>query len=499
MSAPDTRSLLIQEAPIFVQSCAGRCGASLPEPDVPDSEAPEDQWPEALRRAQPAALPEVSEPEVVRHYTRASLWNFHIDKGMYPLGSCTMKYNPKSADAVAAMGALSGVHPCQPAEQLQGSLRLMAGLEHMLAEIAGFARVTLQPAAGAHGELCGLMLMRACLQQRGQGGRTRVLIPDTAHGTNPASCTLNGFSTVALATGQQGVLEPAAVRQAMEGQQDQIAGIMITNPNTLGLFEVHLAEICQMVHDVGGLVYMDGANLNALMGRFRPGDAGVDVMHYNLHKTFGTPHGGGGPGSGPVGVVQELVPFLPVPTVQQHEDGSYYLDHHRPHSIGKMRSFLGNYGVLARAYAYIMELGAAGLSRATEMAVLNANYLRVQLRDVLHIPFADHCMHEVVATDQHLKPTGVSTLDVAKRLMDYGFHPPTVYFPLVVHGALMIEPTETETPQTLDCFVATLEEVVKQAEQDPGLLKQAPHSAGLRRLDETRAARKPVLTFTSES
>ena len=493
MSAPDTRILQVQEAPIFTQSVPGRSGASLPEPDVPGAEHPEQAWPRWLQREEPAGLPEVSEPEAVRHYTRASLWNFHIDKGMYPLGSCTMKYNPKSADAAAAMGGLAGVHPYQPEDHLQGSLRLMAELERMLAEIAGFSRVTLQPAAGAHGELCGLMLMRACLDRRGEG-RTKVLIPDTAHGTNPASCTLNGFSTVKLDT--NGVLEPATVQAAMDGIRDQVAGIMITNPNTLGLFEVHMAEICQMVHDAGGLVYMDGANLNALMGKYRPGDTGVDVMHYNLHKTFGTPHGGGGPGAGPVGVVEELVPYLPVPTVEQREDGTYYLDGDRPHSIGKMRSFVGNFGVLVRAYAYIMELGAAGLSQATEMAVLNANYLRKRIEPLLHIPFAEHCMHEVVATDEGLKPTGVTTLDVAKRLMDYGFHPPTVYFPLVVHGALMIEPTETETPQTLDCFVAALEEIVKEAHEDPEALKTAPHSTGLRRLDETRAARKPVLRWT---
>ena len=498
MSAPDSKTLLVQEAPIFCQSSPGRSGASLPEPDVPGAEQPELSWPEHLRRREPAGLPEVSEPEAVRHYTRASLWNFHIDKGMYPLGSCTMKYNPKSADAAAAMSGLAGVHPYQPEEHLQGSLRLMAELERMLGEIAGFARVTLQPSAGAHGELCGLMLMRACLDRRSEG-RSKVLIPDTAHGTNPASCTLNGFSTVKLQTSDSGVLEPGAVAAAMEGQREQVAGIMITNPNTLGLFEVHMAEICRLVHEAGGLVYMDGANLNALMGKYRPGETGVDVMHYNLHKTFATPHGGGGPGSGPVGVVEELVPYLPVPTVERREDGSYYLDSDRPDTIGKMRAFHGNFGILVRAYAYIMELGNSGLCEATEMAVLNANYLRARLKDLLHIPFVEHCMHEVVATDEGLKPTGVTTLDVAKRLMDYGFHPPTVYFPLVVHGAMMIEPTETETPQTLDCFVAALEEIVKMAHEDPEALKAAPHSAGLRRLDETRAARKPVLRWRPET
>jgi glycine dehydrogenase subunit 2 len=493
MSTPETKALLVPEAPIFVQSTAGRSGASLPALDVPEAD-PASLWPAPLRRQQPPALPEVSEPEVVRHYTRASLWNFHIDKGMYPLGSCTMKYNPKSANAAAAIPGLSMLHPYQPEDQIQGALELVHELEGYLARIAGFARVTLQPAAGAHGELCGLMMIRAYHEDRGRR-RGKVLIPDTAHGTNPASCSVNGFSTVPLATSDRGHLTLDAVKAVLD---EDTAAIMITNPNTLGLFEERIAEIAELVHGVGGLVYMDGANLNALLGRFRPGDAGVDVMHYNLHKTFATPHGGGGPGSGPVGVCERLVPFLPIPTVERGADGSYHLEENRAKSIGRMRAFLGNYGVLVRAYAYIRELGAAGLKQATEMAVLNANYLRAELRQFLHVPHPDRCMHEVIASDHDLKSTGVTTLDIAKRLMDYGFHPPTVYFPLVVHGALMVEPTETETPQTLDCFVAALREIVEDAKQNPERVKSAPQSTGIGRLNETLAARKPKLRYGGE-
>jgi glycine dehydrogenase subunit 2 len=492
MSAPEHQALLVNEAPIFVQGSPGRSGASIPASDVPAADVAA-LWPASIRRETPPALPEVSEPEVVRHYTRASLWNFHLDKGMYPLGSCTMKYNPKVDDRAAATPAFVELHPYQPEEDLQGALELCHELESDLARIGGFSRVTLQPAAGAHGELCGLMMMRAYLRDRGEHRRTKILVPDTAHGTNPASCTLNGFSTIEIASSANGVLTPEAVAPHLD---DETAGIMITNPNTLGLFESQIAEIAALVHRAGGLVYMDGANLNALVGKFRPGDGGVDVMHYNLHKTFGTPHGGGGPGSGPVGVVEKLVPFLPVPTVEKGADGRFHLDRDRPKSIGQLRSFLGNFGVLLRAWAYIRELGPDGLRLATEMAVLNANYLRVRLRGLLHVPHPDRCMHEVVASDHDLKETGVTTMDIAKRLMDYGFHPPTVYFPLVVHGAFMVEPTESESPETLDCFVAAVEEIVKDAHERPELVKAAPHTAGLKRLDETQAARKPILRFT---
>jgi glycine dehydrogenase subunit 2 len=499
MSIPETRVQLFAEAPIFTQSVEGRHGASLPAHDVPLVD-PSEAWPAELLRDEPPGLPEVSEPEVVRHFTRASMWNFSIDRGMYPLGSCTMKYNPKSADAAAGLSIHAGLHPYQPEEMIQGALQLMYELEQLLAAITGFARVTLQPSAGAQGELCGLMLIRAYHRDRGDNARTKILIPDTAHGTNPASCTVNGFSTVPLKTGSTGgILTPEMVREAIEAQgADQIAGIMVTNPSTLGLFEAHIAEVIELVHAAGGLVYMDGANLNAVMGRYFPGSRGVDVMHYNLHKTFATPHGGGGPGAGPVGVSEALVPFLPTPTVERAEDGHYYLDRQRPRSIGQLRAFYGNFGVLLRAYAYIRELGAEGLQQVTDMAVLNANYLRVRLRDFLHVPHPDRCMHEVIASDRDLKETGVSTMDVAKRLMDYGFHPPTVYFPLVVQGALMIEPTETETPQTLDCFVEALRAIVKDAAERPEHVKAAPHGTGYTRLDETLAARKPKLRWTPE-
>jgi len=491
MSSPETRALLSEEAPIFVQSSAGRSGATLPAMDVPAAD-PAALWPAELVRDERPGLPEVSEPEVVRHYTRASLWNHHIDKGMYPLGSCTMKYNPKSADAAAGIASLNALHPYQPEEQLQGALELMWRLEQLLCGVSGFERVTLQPAAGAHGELCGLMLIRAYHLSRGDTGRTKVLIPDTAHGTNPASCSLNGFSTVQLETGADGVLPVQAVAEALD---DQTAGIMLTNPSTLGLFETHIGEIVQRVHDAGGLVYMDGANLNALMGKFRPGDHGVDVMHFNLHKTFATPHGGGGPGAGPVGVGASLVPFLPTPTVERREDGTFHLDYDRPGTVGRLRSFYGNFGMHVRAYAFMRELGASGLTEATEMAVLNANYLRRRIEGLLHIPYPGVCMHEGVASDRDLKETGVTTLDISKRLMDYGFHPPTMYFPLVVPGALMIEPTESESVETIDCFVGALEEIVRDAKEDPELIKGAPHATGVRRMDEASAARKPVLRW----
>ena len=490
------RTHLLQEPPIFVQSTPGRSGASLPDGDVPELD--ESTWPESLRRTAPPGLREVSEPEVVRHYPRLSLANSNLDRGMYPLGSCTMKYNPKVADAAAALGAFVELHPYQPESMMQGALKLMHELERMLAEIGGFARVTLQPSAGAQGELCGLMMIRAYHQDRDQP-RAKILVPDTAHGTNPASCTVNGFATVHVATDEDGMVTADEVERVI-GQcgADDVAGIMVTNPSTLGLFEVELARVTELVHAAGGLVYMDGANLNALMGRCRPGEIGVDVMHYNLHKTFGTPHGGGGPGSGPVGVAERLVPFLPVPTVEHDGQRRYSLDFDRPRSIGQLRAFYGNFGVLLRAYAYIRELGAEGLSQATDMAVLNANYLRVRIRDFLHVPHAERCMHEVVASDHDLKDTGVTTLDVAKRLMDYGFHPPTVYFPLVVHGALMIEPTETETPQTLDCFVEALRCIVQEAHDSPELVKTAPHTTMLTRLDEVTAARRPRLRWTPE-
>jgi glycine dehydrogenase subunit 2 len=487
-----TQGLLHEEGPIFVQSTPGRSGASLPPTDVP-SVAASDRWPAALLREQAPLLPEVSEPQVVRHYTRLSSWNFCIDTGTYPLGSCTMKHNPKIADVAVGLPGFASLHPYQPETELQGALAVMHELEQMLTAVGGFARATLQPAAGAHGELCGLMMMRAYLLDQHRT-RRKVLIPDSAHGTNPASCTLNGFDVVQLPTSKDGTLDLDTVRAAID---DEIAAIMITNPNTIGLFEPHIGEIAELVRGAGGLVYMDGANLNAIMGKFRPGSIGVDAMHFNLHKTFGTPHGGGGPGAGPVGISERLVPFMPIPTVEREGD-RYRLDYGRDKSIGRLRSFFGNFGVLLRAWVYMREQGAEGLERVTEMAVLNANYLRAQLREFLHVPYPDHCMHEVVCSDHGLKANGVTTMDVAKRLIDYGFHPPTVYFPLVVQGALMIEPTETETPDELDELVCALRAIVEEAGKDADLLHSAPTITGRSRLDEAQAARKPRLRYTPE-
>jgi glycine dehydrogenase subunit 2 len=485
----ETRHLIHHEPPIFEKGKPGRTGASLPKCDVPAKD-PIADWGSLGRQTAPA-LPEVSEVEVTRHYTRLSRWNYAIDIGMFPLGSCTMKYNPKINEQVARMPGLSALHPYQPESTLEGALALMYELERSLCAITGMVRATLQPAAGAHGELAGVMLMRAALLDKGRKAG-KILIPDSAHGTNPATCALNGFQTVSLPTSEHGIVDLDTVRKAIDADT---AGIMITNPSTLGLFEENIAEIAEMIHKVGGYVYMDGANLNALLGKFRPGDAGVDVMHINLHKTFTTPHGGGGPGSGPVAVSPALEPFLPTPTVEM-EGGKLRLEYNRPKSIGRVRSFYGNWGMHVRAYTYIREMGAEGLTRATELAVLNANYLRARLGETYPVAYPRPSMHEVVLSDKRLKKeTGVTTLDVAKRLIDYGFHPPTVYFPLVVPGALMIEPTETETPESLDEFADAMIAIAKEAHETPETLKTAPHCTGIRRLDETLAARQLKLRW----
>ncbi len=493
MSDRYPRALLHTSKPLFEQGSPGRNGASIPALDVPPRDTATD-WPEALRRTEPPHLPEVSEVEVTRHFTRLSRWNYAIDIGLYPLGSCTMKYNPKVNERAARLPGFAALHPYQPESTLQGALELMWHLERALCEITGFGRATLQPAAGAHGELTGLMMIRAYHLDRGKS-RRKIIIPDSAHGTNPASCTLNGFDAVPLKTGASGTLEVDAVKAACD---DETAGIMITNPSTLGLFEPKIAEICDVVHKAGGLVYMDGANLNALLGKFRPADAGVDVMHINLHKTFTTPHGGGGPGAGPVAVDAAMEPFLPAPMVAE-AGGKYRFDFDRPKSIGRVRATFGNFGMLVRAYTYIREMGGPGLAQATEMAVLNANYLRARLKDVFPLAFDRPCMHEAVFTDKKLKKeTGVSTLDVAKRLMDFGFHPPTIYFPLIVPGALMIEPTETETPESLDELAEALTAIAKEAQTDAERVKSAPHTTAISRLDETRAARNPRLRWTPQ-
>jgi len=487
------RGLAYEEPLSIERSRPGRIGWSLPALDVPAVD-PADVWPEGTVRGTPAELPELSEVEVVRHFTRLSTWNAAVDLGLYPLGSCTMKYNPKINERAARLDGFAGCHPLQPASEAQGFLQLCWELEQMLAEISGMDRVTLQPAAGAQGELAGIMMIRAYHEHRGEK-RTKVLIPESAHGTNPASAALNGYQVVPVPGGRDGVLHPEAVEPLMD---ETVAGLMLTNPNTLGLFEEHIVAIAEIVHSRGGLIYGDGANLNALLGIARPGDLGIDVMHFNLHKTFSTPHGGGGPGSGPVGVKNVLATYLPTPVIQKidGEDGPRFtLDHEFPHSIGRLHGNLGNLGMAVRAWAYIRSLGREGLRRCSDMAVLNANYLLARLRESWHVPFDRPVMHEVVFSDRALADTGVTTLDVAKRLIDHGYHPPTIYFPLIVHGALMIEPTESESLEGLDRFVESLDAITREAREDPETVKSAPHHTRHTRLDETRAARKPVLRW----
>jgi glycine dehydrogenase subunit 2 len=484
--------LQFEEPPIFERGAPGRTAVSLDPLDVPDVDV--SALLGSLKRAEPAALPEVSEPEVVRHYVRLSQWNFSIDTQFFPLGSCTMKHNPKVNEWAGRLPEFAQVHPLAPDHLAQGSLEIMVRLQELLAVIVGLPHVSLQPAAGAQGEFTGLLMMQALHRSRGRSPK-KIFIPESAHGTNPASCALSGFEAVPFPAGPAGIVEAATVAAAVEAAGDDVAGLMITNPNTLGLFESDLPLIAEIIHNKGGLVYGDGANLNAILGKVRPGDIGVDIMQFNLHKTFTTPHGGGGPGSGPVAFTAELEPFQPGP-VPRRTDSGYVLDGDRPHSIGRVRSFQGNFGMMVRAYTYIRELGAAGLSAVSELAVLNSAYLAARVREFLPLGFDTPSLHEAVFSDRVLeKATGIKTLDVAKRLIDYGFHPPTVYFPLVVRGALMVEPTETETRQTIDAFVAAIESIVKEAEVTPELLREAPHLPRVHRLDEARAARKPSLRW----
>ncbi len=471
---------------IYDLSRPGRVGVDMPDPDVPLTPLPE----EYLRKDLP--LPEVSENQVVRHYVHLSTLNYSVDTGFYPLGSCTMKYNPKVNEQMARLPGFSDIHPLQDAGTVQGAMALMYDLQTMLAEISGFDAVTLQPAAGAHGELTGVLIMRNAQCARGESHRSKILVPDTAHGTNPATTTMSGLDVVEIPSDDDGNVDLEALRAELN---DDVVGIMITNPSTLGLFEQNIVEICDMVHEVGGLVYGDGANLNAIMGITRPGDLGIDVMHFNLHKTFSTPHGGGGPGSGPVAVTAELAPFLPGPLVELGDEG---YDWHWPeHSIGRVRSFHGNFGVLVRAYTYIRMHGAEGLRRISEDAVLGANYMKARLLELGDYPCShEHRipMHEIIIQGKIDGAPEIHTLDIAKRLMDYGFHPPTIYFPLIVPEAMMIEPTETESKRTLDNFVDALTAIAEEARIDPELLQTAPHDTPVRRLDEVRAARSPILT-----
>lgn len=477
-----TTGLILNEPLLWEKGKPGRRGFSLPPRDVKSSPLEESLI------SQGPDFPDLSEVDVVRHFTRLSTWNFGVDTGTYPLGSCTMKYNPKINDKHAALPGFAGAHPLLPQELSQGLLRLMFELERMLAEITGMDAVTLQPAAGAQGELTGMLLIHAFHKSRGRKP-SKILVPDTAHGTNPASAALCGYRPVSVASNEQGILPVESVAKAMD---EDTAGIMITNPNTLGLFEENLKEIVDLVHAKGGLVYGDGANMNAVLGIMDVGCTGIDVLHLNLHKTFSTPHGGGGPGAGPVCVRKHLEPFLPVPRVVEKE-GSYGVSSNFPQTIGKLHAFYGNVGVLIRAYSYIRTMGAANLKKASQLAVLNANYIKERLKATFHLPYDRPCMHECVFTDKNQAGAKVMTLDMAKRLMDYGFHPPTVYFPLVVNGAIMIEPTETESKDDLDRLIHALQAIAEEANTNPDQLHQAPTKTKVRRLDETAAARKPCL------
>lgn len=473
---------------IFELSAPGRIAYSLPQCDVPETPL-EEMIPQKLMRKQPAEFPEVYELDVVRHYTALSRRNFGVDNGFYPLGSCTMKYNPKINEDVARLPGFANIHPYQPEESVQGALELMYLLQRDLQEITGMDKVTLQPAAGAHGEWTGLMMIRAYHESRGER-RPTVIVPDSAHGTNPASAAAAGFNTVTIPSNEKGLVDLEALKAAVG---PDTAALMLTNPNTLGLFEEQIADIARIVHEAGGLLYYDGANANAIMGIARPGDMGFDVVHLNLHKTMSTPHGGGGPGAGPVGVKSRLIPFLPVPLVERREDGTYYLDGNYPQSIGRVKAFYGNFAILVRAYSYILSLGPDGLRQVSEDAVLNANYMMRRLAPYFDVPFERACKHEFVLSGKRQKKLGVRTLDIAKRLLDFGYHPPTIYFPLNVEECIMIEPTETESKQTLDEFIEAMIRIAKEVEENPDLVKNAPYTTVVKRLDETLAARKPVL------
>jgi len=485
----------VLEPLIFDQSAAGRCAVSLPACDVPEVGV-ESLLPAEMLRDKEPELPQLAEVDVVRHFTRLSTFNHGVDTGFYPLGSCTMKYNPKVNEALSRLPGFANLHPYQPAELTQGALQLMYELQQDLCEIAGMDAFTLQPAAGAHGEMTGILIIRAYHQYRGDVKRTKVIVPDSAHGTNPATAAMAGFEIVQVPSNERGGVDLEALRQVAN---DEVAGLMLTNPNTLGLFDENIAEIAATIHNVGGLVYYDGANTNAIMGIARPGDMGFDVVHLNLHKTFSTPHGGGGPGSGPVGVKEFLAPFLPKPVVVKKDDGSFALDYDLPWSIGRVKAFHANFAVLVKAYAYIRSLGGAGLKEAAENAVLNANFLMSVLREHYYLPYERVCKHEFVITPKNLKQYGIHTLDLAKRLLDYGYHPPTIYFPLIVEEAMMIEPTETESLETLEKFAATLIKIAEEAKTNADLVKGAPHTTLVTRLDEVGAARKPNIRWRREA
>ncbi len=473
---------------IFEISKPGRQGSRLPALDVPAADPARCLGADALR-SEAAPLPEVTEGDAVRHYTLLSNKNYGVDTGFYPLGSCTMKYNPKLNEEAAKMPGMAALHPYQPENTVQGALALLYDLQGKLCAVTGMDAFTLQPTAGAHGEMTGLMLIKAYHEKKGQGHRNRIIVPDAAHGTNPATATVVGFETVEIKSAADGSIDLEALKAVLD---DRTAGLMLTNPSTLGLFEKNIAEVARLVHEAGGLLYYDGANLNAIMGITRPGDMGFDVMHVNLHKTFSTPHGGGGPGSGPVGCKAHLAEFLPVPVVEKQGEG-YCLNFDRPSSIGRVRSFYGNFLINVRAYAYILTLGSDGLEEASRTAVLNANYMQKKLEPYYNLPYPGICMHEFVLAG--VKADGVPTLDVAKRLLDLGYHPPTIYFPLIVDNAIMVEPTETESIETLDAFIEKMIQIATEAKSEPQMLHDSPMHTPVRRIDEALAARNPVIRY----
>ncbi len=488
-----TTHVIQKEGLIFEKSSPGKKAFRLPALDVPDVDPAKELG--GLARTDLGRMPEVSEIEIIRHFTRLSTWNYGVDTGLYPLGSCTMKYNPRINEVVARLSELAESHPYQPEKISQGALRILKTLADYLVEITGMDAITLQPAAGAHGELTGILLVRAYLQSTGDP-RKKILIPDSAHGTNPATAAIAGYAVENLKSNAAGMVDLDALRAQVN---EDVAALMVTNPNTLGVFERDIRKIADILHARGALLYMDGANMNALVGKTRPGDNGVDVMHLNLHKTFSTPHGGGGPGSGPVACKKILEPFLPVPVLFTKPDGAFALNYERPQSIGRVRAFYGNFGMLVRALAYIMANGPDGLRQTTEDAVLNANYIRKKLEDVYDLPYKTSTLHEVVFSDRLQAKNGVKTGDIAKRLIDYGFHPYTVSFPLIVHGALMIEPTESESKEELDLFISAMRAIAEEAEKTPDVVLEAPHTTRVSRLDEVLAARKPVLRWKPQA
>lgn len=476
---------------IFERSKEGRKSYSLPDLDVPEVNL-EEELEDAYVRKEAPDLPEVSELEIMRHYTGLSNRNYGVDTGFYPLGSCTMKYNPKINEDVARLDGFSQLHPYQDPKTVQGAMEMMYDLQISLEEITGMHKFSLQPAAGAQGEWTALMMIRDFHEANGDHHKTKVIVPDSAHGTNPASVTVAGLEPVTVRSNDRGLVDIDHLKEVVD---DDTAALMLTNPNTLGLFETDIMEMAEIVHGVGGRLYYDGANLNAIMGYARPGDMGFDAVHLNLHKTFTGPHGGGGPGSGPIGVTEELEPFLPKPTVEKRDD-EFVFDYDRPKSIGRVKPYYGNFGIYLRAYTYIRSMGPEGLKKVSEYAVLNANYMMRKLEGEYELPYTQHCKHEFVLSGNKQKKLGVRTLDIAKRLLDFGYHPPTIYFPLNVDEALMVEPTETETKETLDGFIDTMLTIAKEAKDDPEIVQEAPHETVVKRMDETTAARKPILRYT---